>query len=110
MALHPRLPARFDSPGCCYALGSGAQRFCDTRGPLRTACCTRLSRHWWTLAYRLVVAELRQTTFATTEGLQRLVGPGQRRGTGRRLVCAGEPLDDGYNDDRECQDSNGPGE
>ena len=70
----------------------------------------RLSWQWWILGYRLVVVELRETTFVTGEGLQRLVGSGQRGGTGRRLVRAGEPLDDGYHDDRECQDSNGPGE
>lgn len=57
-----------------------------------------------------LVVELRETAFVAREGLQRLVGSGQRRGTGRRLMCSGEPLDDGYHDDRECQDSNRPGE
>jgi hypothetical protein len=57
-----------------------------------------------------LVVELRETAFVAREGLQRLVWPGQRRGTSRRLVCAGEALDHGYHDDRECQDSNSSGE
>lgn len=75
MVLRPRPPARSDYSGCCYALGSGAQRFCDTVRRLCLACCMRLSWQWWILGYRLVVVELRETTLSQGKGYNDWSGP-----------------------------------